>query len=350
MSEKHTFLRALKGEAVEHTPIWLMRQAGRYLPEYRAVRSQAGSFMNLCTNPELACQVTLQPLERFPLDAAILFSDILTIPDAMGLGLRFAEGEGPVFDKPLRSAAAIDRLGVPDPEAELRYVVDAVRLIRRELNERVPLIGFSGSPWTLSTYAIEGGASKTFRYAKALLYQDPSSAHKLLGVLTESVVLYLSAQIEAGAQAIMVFDTWGGVLTSAAYEEFSLAYMQEIVSALASRHPEIPVILFTKGAGVWLSKIAATGCRGIGCDWTIDLDTARRQVGTNIALQGNLDPSILFGSSDAIVRETARVLQQHGSRKGHIFNLGHGIQPETPIEAVALLVEAVHQQSRALPT
>ncbi|MCB1742791.1 MAG: uroporphyrinogen decarboxylase, partial [Gammaproteobacteria bacterium] len=280
-------LRALRREPVDCTPVWLMRQAGRYLPEYRAVRQQAGSFMKLCTTPELACEVTLQPLRRFPLDAAILFSDILTIPDAMGLGLEFHEGEGPVFRRPVRSDADFDRLGVPDPEQELRYVMDAVRTIRRELDDKVPLIGFSGSPWTLATYAVEGGSSKTFGRVKGLMYGNPRRMHQLLDVLARSVSSYLDAQIRAGAQALMLFDTWGGILSPERYLECSLDYMRQIVQTLRQSHPQVPIIVFTKGGGGWAAAIADIGCQGIGLDWTSRLSEVREKVDDRVALQGN---------------------------------------------------------------
>ena len=296
------FLRALLREPVDVTPVWMMRQAGRYLPEYLRVRKQAGSFMNLCTNPELACEVTMQPLERFPLDAAILFSDILTIPDAMGLGLYFAEGEGPRFEKPVRSKAHVEALCVPDPEDSLRYVMDAVRLIRRTLDNRVPLIGFSGSPWTLATYMVEGSSTKTFSQVKGMLYSEPRLMHQLLETVAASVSSYLNAQIAAGAQAVMIFDTWGGVLTPADYQTFSLHYMQRIVEGL-TREAEgrrVPVILFTKGGGAWLEAMADTGCDALGLDWTTDIGDARRRVGERVALQGNLDPAVLYATPEVI--------------------------------------------------
>lgn len=296
------FLKALLRQPVDVTPVWMMRQAGRYLPEYRATRGKAGGFMDLCTNPQLACEVTLQPLDRFDLDAAILFSDILTVPDAMGLGLYFEEGEGPRFKKPVRTAAEIDALPVVNPQQDLTYVVDAVRLIRKELNGRVPLIGFSGSPWTLATYMIEGGSSREFKWAKGLLYEQPDLLHRLLDKLAISVAAYLNAQIQAGAQAVQIFDTWGGALSHGAYEEFSLRYMRQVVERLIPQHEgaPVPVILFTKGGGLWLEKIAATGCHAAGLDWTVDLADARRRVGNQVALQGNMDPAILRASPQAI--------------------------------------------------
>jgi uroporphyrinogen decarboxylase len=340
-------LRALRREPVDRTPVWLMRQAGRYLPEYRTTRTRAGSFMMLCQTPELACEVTLQPLERFPLDAAILFSDILTIPDAMGLGLSFSEGEGPQFARPLRSAADIDHLAVPDPEVELRYVMDAVRLIRRELAGRVPLIGFAGSPWTLATYMVEGGSSKDYARIKGLLYNQPGALHHLLAVAARAATAYLNAQVAAGAQALMVFDTWGGILAPRAYREFSLDYLARIVAGLtrAAEGRPVPVILFTKGGGAWLEDIAATGCDAVGVDWTVDLGDARRRVGKQAALQGNLDPATLYAAPDRIRQQVAQVLADFGPGPGHVFNLGHGIQPGIEPDAVRALVAAVHELS-----
>jgi uroporphyrinogen decarboxylase len=340
-------LRALRREPVDRTPVWLMRQAGRYLPEYRAIRARAGSFITLCQTPELACEATLQPLARFPLDAAILFSDILTIPDAMGLGLSFSEGEGPQFARPVCSTADIDRLGVPDPEVELRYVMDAVRLIRRELAGRVPLIGFAGSPWTLATYMVEGGSSKDYARIKGLLYNQPDALHRLLDMTARAVTAYLNAQVAAGTQALMVFDTWGGILTPRAYREFSLAYMARIVAGLthAAEGRPVPVILFTKGGGAWLEDIAATGCDAVGVDWTVDLGDARQRVGDRVALQGNLDPAVLYTAPDCIRRQVAQVLADFGPGPGHVFNLGHGIQPGVAPDAVRVLVETVHELS-----
>ncbi len=342
------FLRALRCEPVDCTPVWLMRQAGRYLPEYRATRAQAGSFMALCTNPDLACEVTLQPLRRFPLDAAILFSDILTIPDAMGLGLHFADGEGPKFRTPVRTAADVARIGVPDPEGELRYVMDAVRTIRRELGGRVPLIGFAGSPWTLACYMIQGEGSSNFPLPKAMLWNEPALMHQLLDTVARSVAVYLAAQAAAGAQALMVFDTWGGMLAPAQYQEFSLRYLSQIAATLkadaATR--DVPLILFSKGANGHLPALAATGCDGLGVDWTIDLSSARALVGDRIALQGNLDPAALHASPEAIRHEVGRVLASHGPGPGHIFNLGHGITPDVKPDYVAALVTAVHELSQ----
>ncbi|MDQ5907942.1 MAG: uroporphyrinogen decarboxylase [Pseudomonadota bacterium] len=340
-------LRALRRQPVDVTPVWLMRQAGRYLPEYRAARARAGSFMRLCQTPELACEVTLQPLARFPLDAAILFSDILTIPDAMGLGLSFSEGEGPQFARPVRSMADIARLAIPDPEIELRYVMDAVRLIRQELHGQVPLIGFAGSPWTLATYMVEGGSSKDYARIKGLLYDQPLALHRLLEVVTAAVIAYLNAQIAAGAQILMVFDTWGGILTPRAYREFSLAYLAQIVAGLHRTAAQpVPVILFTKGGGAWLEDIAATGCDAVGIDWTVDLSAARRRIGDRVALQGNLDPAALYAEPERIRVQVAQTLADFGPGVGHIFNLGHGIQPGVDPDRVRALVDAVHELSK----
>lgn len=341
-------LRALRRQPVERTPIWLMRQAGRYLPEYRATRGRAGDFMALCQNPQLALEVTLQPLARFDLDAAILFSDILTVPDAMGLGLYFETGEGPKFRKPVRSRAAIDALPIPDPEADLGYVLDAVRVIRQELDGRVPLIGFSGSPWTLATYMVEGGSSRDFRQIKTLLYNDPEALDALLEKLSEAVVGYLNGQIAAGAQVVQIFDTWGGVLTTDAYRRFSLRHMERIVAGL---HPgsdggQVPVILFTKQGGHWLELIAKSGCQAVGLDWTFDIGRARQLVGDQVALQGNLDPAVLFASTAAVRAEATRVLDGFGPGPGHVFNLGHGIQPGVNPDRVKDLVDAVHNHPR----
>ncbi len=346
--ENDRLLRALLRQPVDATPVWMMRQAGRYLPEYRATRARAGSFLKLCTSPEMACEVTLQPLERFPLDAAILFSDILTIPDAMGLGLYFSEGEGPRFERPVRDPAAVKALGAPDPEAELGYVMDAVRVIRRELDGRVPLIGFSGSPWTLATYMVEGGSTKNFARAKGMMFDRPELMHELLGTVADAVAAYLNAQVAAGAQAVMIFDTWGGVLTPRAYEEFSLAYMERIVAGLAreSEGRRVPVILFTKGGGKWLDRMADSGCDALGVDWTLDLADARAAVGDRVALQGNLDPCLLYASPDRIRQGVAEVLASYGAGPGHVFNLGHGIHPDIPPEHAAAMVDAVHELSR----
>jgi uroporphyrinogen decarboxylase len=343
-----TFLRAVMREPVDYTPVWMMRQAGRYLPEYRATRAKAGSFMDLCKNPDLACEVTLQPLERFPLDAAILFSDILTVPDAMGLGLYFAEGEGPHFERPVRTQADVERIAVPDPEAELRYVMDAVSVIRRELAGRVPLIGFSGSPWTLATYMVEGGGAKNFSHVKGMMFDRPDLLHALLAKTADAVTAYLNAQIARGAQATMIFDTWGGALAPANYREFSLAYMQRVVEGL-NREAEgrrVPVILFTKNGGQWLNHMADTGCDGLGVDWTTDLADARRLTGDRVSLQGNLDPCALYASPERIREEVARVLASYGKGPGHVFNLGHGITPDVNPEHAGAMVAAVHELSR----
>lgn len=347
MAINDLLLRALRREPTPRTPIWIMRQAGRYLPEYRAVRQQAGDFMSVCQNPELACEVTMQPLRRFALDAAILFSDILTIPDAMGLGLYFEAGEGPRFERPVRDAAAIAKLPIPDPEQELRYVNDAVRLIRRELDNKVPLIGFAGSPWTLATYMIEGGSSKNFARAKALLIDDPAAGHKLLAKLADAVTIYLQAQRAAGAQALMIFDTWGGALSPAMYQTWSLQYMQRIVEGLGGQASEAPIVLFTKGAGPRLQDMAQTGCHALGVDWTVDLAQARAWTDNKVALQGNLDPAILLASPDAIREAVKTVLESYGHGAGHIFNLGHGITPEVDPDHLGHLVQAVHDLSPA---
>ena len=340
-------LRALLRQPTPRTPVWMMRQAGRYLPEYRATRERAGSFLALCTTPELACEVTLQPLARFRLDAAILFSDILTIPHAMNLGLEFESGEGPRIARPVQTAADIARLGMPDPEGELRYVMDAVRLVRRELGGRVPLIGFAGSPWTVATYMVEGGVSKTFGAIKGLLYGEPRELRRLLAILADATGTYLNAQIAAGAQAVMLFDTWGGVLTPSTYREFSLEYMNRIVADLARDHDgrRVPVILFTKGGGAWLEDMVASGCDALGVDWTTDLSDARRVCADRVALQGNLDPGVLHAAPAQIRDRVAQVLASYGAGHGHVFNLGHGIHPDVPPESALAMVEAVHELS-----
>jgi uroporphyrinogen decarboxylase len=342
-------LRALARQPTPRTPVWMMRQAGRYLPEYRATRARAGSFLKLCTTPDLACEVTLQPLARFRLDAAILFSDILTIPYAMDLGLEFEAGEGPRIERPVRTAQDVDRLGVPDPEQELLFVLDAGRLVRRELGGRVPLIGFAGSPWTVATYAVEGSGSRTFATIKRMLYGEPALLHRLLDVLTRATIEYLNAQIAAGVQAVMVFDTWGGVLTPADFREFSLRYQQRIVAGLAAGRDgrRVPSILFTKGGGAWLADSAATGCDALGVDWTTDLADARRAVGDRVALQGNLDPSALYAPPSEIRAQVSRVLASFGHGAGHVFNLGHGIHPDVRPEHAAAMIEAVHELSPA---
>ena len=347
------FLRALRREPVDCTPVWLMRQAGRYLPEYRATRAKAGSFMGLATNPELACEVTLQPLRRYALDAAILFSDILTIPDAMGLGLSFAEGEGPKFARPARTAADVAKLAVPDMETELRYVMDAVRTIRRELNGSVPLIGFSGSPWTLACYMVEGGGSANFSKIKAMAFSEPALLHRILEVTTQAVIAYLSAQRAAGAQALQVFDTWGGVLAPHHYREFSLPYLARIAAELPRGEgaERTPLILFGKGNAPYLEELAATGTEGLGVDWLVSLEEAARRTGGRVALQGNLDPSTLYASPEGIRAEVRRTLDSYaegngGSRDGHVFNLGHGLSPDMDPEHIGVLVDEVHAHSR----
>ncbi|CAM4437875.1 MAG: Uroporphyrinogen decarboxylase [Legionellaceae bacterium] len=342
------FLRALLKQPTDYTPIWIMRQAGRYLPEYRAIREKAGHFMALCKNPELACEVTLQPIQRFPLDAAILFSDILTIPDAMRLGLSFEKGEGPQFANPIRTARDIEKLSIPDPETELRYVMDAVRLIRRELDGKVPLIGFSGSPWTIATYMVEGQSSKNFSLIKGMMYSEPHLLHQLLSLLSDSVIAYLSAQIKAGAQAVMIFDTWGGILTPRDYIEFSLNYMKKIIQSLPKENEgrTVPIILFTKNGGQWLEVIAETGCHALGIDWTTNLSDARARVGHKVALQGNMDPCLLYGSYERIEEEIQTILNSYGEGSGHIFNLGHGITPDINPDKVAFLIDTVHSLSK----
>lgn len=343
------FINALLRKPVDATPVWMMRQAGRYLPEYRATREKAGDFLALCKTPELACEVTLQPLERYELDAAILFSDILTIPDAMGLGLSVNEGVGPKFERTIRTEKDVENLSVPDPEDDLGYVMDAVRLIRKELDGRVPLIGFSGSPWTLATYMIEGGSTKDFRQIKTMMYQAPELLHKLLSTITESVISYLNAQIAAGVQTVMVFDTWGGVLTTNDYEAFSLQYMRKIVKALntGSGDDRIPTILFTKGGGLWLERIADTGCDGIGLDWSIEIGDAKARVGDRVTLQGNMDPAMLRAPDDRIRQEVKHIIDSFGEGTGHVFNLGHGITPDIDPAKVKVYVDAVHEFSQS---
>lgn len=337
------FLRALKQQPVDCTPIWLMRQAGRYLPEYRELRRRAGDFLTLCKTPELAAEITLQPLRRFDLDAAILFSDILTIPDAMGLGLTFTDGIGPCFDRPISSRSEIDLLPIPDPSDDLRYVIDAVRQIRHELRGRLPLIGFAGSPWTLATYMVEGKSSRDFGKIKHLIYTCPEGAHLLLEKLTRAITLYLASQIEAGVDAFMLFDTWGGTLSTEAYKIFSLHYMQQIIDELPGSTPSI---IFTKGGGNWIEAIASVGSAAVGIDWTVDIAMARSQVGNKVTLQGNLDPAIMLTSPEIIEKEARRVLDGFGKGTGHIFNLGHGITPDVPPDHVATLVKTVHEYSR----
>lgn len=342
-----TFLRALLREPVDYTPIWMMRQAGRYLPEYKATRAQAGDFLQLCQNTELATEVTIQPLERFDLDAAILFSDILTVPDAMGLGLYFEAGEGPKFTRPIQSEADVNALAVPDM-AKLRYVFDAVSSIRRTLNGRVPLIGFSGSPFTLACYMIEGGGSKEWRKVKTMMYARPDLLHRILNITAQTVVQYLNTQIEHGAQAVQIFDTWGGILTPATYQTFSLHYMTQIIGSLKREHEgrRVPVIVFTKGGGQWLESMAQSGADALGLDWTTEIGQARQRVGQQVALQGNFDPFALFGTPEAIQTEAANILAAYGQGSGHVFNLGHGINQFTPPEHAKLLVDTVHELSR----
>lgn len=342
------YLKALLREPVDMTPVWMMRQAGRYLPEYKATRAQAGDFMSLCRNADLACEVTLQPLRRYDLDAAILFSDILTIPDAMGLGLSFGAGEGPKFAHPIERKADVDNLPIPDPEGELQYVMNAVRTIRRELKGEVPLIGFSGSPWTLATYMVEGGSSKAFTKIKKMLYADPKLLHSLLDKLANSVILYLNAQIKAGAQSVMVFDTWGGVLAHCDYKEFSLQYMHKIVDGLLRENDgrRVPVTLFTKGGGLWLEAIADTGCDAVGLDWTVDIADARARIGHKVALQGNMDPSVLYASPERIEQEVQAILAGFGNGSGHVFNLGHGIHQDVPEQSPKVFVDAIHAFSK----
>jgi uroporphyrinogen decarboxylase len=342
------FLRVIRREPVDATPVWIMRQAGRYLPEYKKVRQQAGSFMTLCKTPELACEVTLQPLNRFPLDAAILFSDILTIPDAMGLGLRFVEGEGPLFDRPINSMRDVTALGIPDPEIQLKYVLDAVRMIQHDLAGKVPLIGFCGSPWTMATYMLEGRANKKFPKVQAAQREEPQMLHALLNILAQSVAEHLNAQIKAGVNAVMIFDTWGGMLDTQGYQEFSLHYVQQVIANLLREHDgrQVPLILFTKGGGQWLELMADSGCDVIGVDWHVHLGQARERVGSKVALQGNMDPSFLLKEPDDILADVRRILAEYGAGSGHIFNLGHGITPDVPPDNVKVLVDAVHSLSK----
>ncbi|MES2562347.1 MAG: uroporphyrinogen decarboxylase [Pseudomonadota bacterium] len=344
-----TLIRALLRQPAPYTPVWIMRQAGRYLPEYNATRARAGSFLGVAKNPDYATEVTLQPLARFSLDAAILFSDILTVPDAMGLGLYFAEGEGPRFERPVRTEAEVRKLFAPDPHTHLRYVTDAVSQIRGALNGSVPLIGFSGSPYTLACYMIEGGASADFRLIKTMLYARPDLLHHVLSVTTQAVTAYLNAQIEAGAQVVMLFDTWGGSLSGDAYREFSLTYMQQIFDGLHAHHDgaRIPRIVFTKGGGHWLEDLAGIGADAVGLDWNVDIATARSRIGARVALQGNADPSVLFGSPERIRAEVQRVLDRYGEGPGHVFNLGHGISQHTSPEHLGFMIDAVHDLSRA---
>ena len=342
------YINALLKKEVTRTPIWVMRQAGRYLPEYRATRKKAGDFLTLCKSSDLACEVTLQPLERFDLDAAILFSDILTIPDAMGLGLHFVEGEGPKFSHPLSSLAEINQLTKPDVSKDLSYVSEAVSVIKKNLKGRVPLIGFTGSPWTLATYMVEGGSSKTFSKVKGLMYENPKHMHQLLNVLADTIIDYLNSQIEAGADSVMIFDTWGGLLNKESYENFSLIYMSKIVAGINRSYngKTIPVTLFTKGGSAWLEQIAATGCDAVGIDWTVEIGDAERRIGSKVALQGNLDPSVLYASPGVIKSEAHKILDQFKGSTGHVFNLGHGITPEVDPESMKVLVDAVHSYTK----
>ena len=341
------FLRALARESVDVTPVWMMRQAGRYLPEYRASRSTAGDFMSLCQNPDFACEVTLQPLERFELDAAILFSDILTIPDAMGLGLYFEQGEGPRFKKVVATENDVADLPIPDPTTDLKYVMDAVSTIRSALSGRVPLIGFSGSPWTLATYMIEGGSSKDFRGIKRMLFQQPEVLHALLDKLAISVTAYLNEQIRSGAQAVQIFDTWGGVLSTPNYEAFSLYYMKKIIAGLIkeSEGRKVPCIVFTKNGGLWLEAIADAGSDCVGLDWTIEIGQARARIGDKVSLQGNMDPSVLYGNRECIRAEVERILASFGEGNGHVFNLGHGIALDVDPDNAKIFIDAVHELS-----
>jgi uroporphyrinogen decarboxylase len=339
------FIRSLQKKPISRTPVWLMRQAGRYLPEYRATRALAGDFLSLCKTPELACEVTLQPLARFQLDAAILFSDILTIPDAMGLGLSFVEGEGPLFSHPVQHVDTIEKLPGTAILDKLSYVMDAVRLIRQEMPAQLPLIGFAGSPWTLACYMVEGGSSRDFKKVLKLMYTEPQATQKLLSNLSCVISAYLEEQVRAGANAIMIFDTWGGILTTPNYHDFSLRYMTKIVAHLKNKYPKIPVILFTKGGGQWLKAMAASGCDALGVDWTCDLSVARSQVGHQVALQGNLDPAALLTSPECIREQVQVILEAYGNGSGHVFNLGHGITPDVPPEHVTAMIEAVQSLS-----
>lgn len=341
-----SLIRALYRQDVDRTPVWIMRQAGRYLPEYRALREKAGSFIALCKTPEWACKATLQPLDRFPLDAAILFSDILTIPDAMGLGLHVVEGRGPYFERPIKSIKDVEALKPIEPFDDLSYVMDSIGLIKKELSHRVPLIGFAGSPWTLACYMIEGGSSQSFSQIKQWLYSDPQSLDQLLLRLTKAVTDYLKAQIKAGVDVVMLFDTWGGILTPSDYQQFSLQPMKQIVSSLKNEVSGVPVILFTKNGGLWLEQIADSNCDAIGIDWTIDIGLARKRVGSRVALQGNMEPAILRASGGRIRQEVKKILCDYGTGPGHVFNLGHGITPDVPPENVSILVEAVHEFSK----
>ncbi len=344
--ENDRLLRALTRQPTDCTPVWLMRQAGRYLPEYRELRAQAGSFMALASNPELACEVTVQPTRRFDLDAAILFSDILTVPDAMGTGLYFAEGEGPKFERPVRTAADVAALPIPDVGDELAYVTDALSRVRKELDNGIPVIGFCGSPWTVATYMVEGGSSKNYSIIKKMMFQEPKILHELLHKLTVTTTAYLDAQVRAGAQALMVFDTWGSALSGPDYREFSLRYMAELVKTVNRNSDHyVPMVLFTKGGGAWLEDMADTGCDALGLDWTVSLANARERVGSRVALQGNLDPGALYGTPESVKRSARAVLDDFGTGEGHVFNLGHGIHPTIDPANVEALVKAVHEGS-----
>lgn len=344
------YINALLKKEISRTPVWVMRQAGRYLPEYRATRKKAGSFLNLCKSSEMACEVTLQPLDRFDLDAVILFSDILTIPDAMGLGLYFVEGEGPKFKKPLKTISDIKKLSKPDVGLELSYVSDAVSTIKKNLKNRLPLIGFSGSPWTLATYMIEGGSSKTFSKAKALMFENPKYMHILLDLVADTVIDYVNSQIAAGADSIMIFDTWGGLLNKNCYQEFSLRYMEKIVSTINRNYEDriVPITLFTKGGGAWLEKMANSGCDALGLDWTVELKDAQKRVGKKVALQGNLDPCALYSSAENIKIEVKKIIDQFDGKTGHVFNLGHGINPDVNPDNMKILIDTVHQYSKKI--
>ncbi len=342
------YINALLKKPTSRTPIWVMRQAGRYLPEYRATRAKAGDFLTLCKSPELACEVTMQPIDRFDLDAAILFSDILTIPDAMDLGLYFSEGEGPKFSNPLNTLASIEQLKKPNVGNELSYVTDAVSVIKKALNNRVPLIGFTGSPWTLATYMVEGGSSKNFAKVKGLMYENPAHMHQLLDKLADTIIDYLNGQLQAGADSVMIFDTWGGLLNKQSYEDFSLQYMTKIVNGIKREFngKTIPVTLFTKGGAMWLEQIANSGCDGVALDWTVELNDAQRRIGTKVALQGNLDPCVLYASPEKIRKEVKKILSQFQGDTGHVFNLGHGTSPDVNPEHMKVLVDAVHEFSK----
>lgn len=345
MNSDFRFIKALQRQPVDSTPIWIMRQAGRYLPEYRAIRQCVGSFLGMCKNPEIACEVTLQPVQRFGVDAAIIFSDILTIPDAMGLGLCFETGEGPKFERPIRTQKDVDNIIMPDAQADLGYVMQAIRLTHAACQNKTPVIGFCGSPWTVATYMVEGQSSKTFSIIKAMMYQEPAILLALLSKLTQASCAYLEAQIQAGASAVMVFDTWGGVLSHDTYVPFSLHFMQEIVAYLKARYPTVPVILFTKQGGQWLENIANTGCDAVGLDWTVDITQARKRIGHQVALQGNMDPCMLYADKHQIQQAVQKILAAYGQGSGHVFNLGHGLHPDMNPDHVQAMIEAVREYS-----